>query len=109
MYRIIKTDGTELGVSEKVNFIKIGASGSYATATRETAVGVAYKSTPYNLFGHDEIPGAETVIVSEFDGGERILELQEENKLLKAQTEALSTYQDFQDDLIAEMAMEVYK
>ena len=26
-------------------------------------------SVPYNLVGHDEIEGAETVVVSEIDGG----------------------------------------
>ena len=50
MYRIIKvSDGTEIGVTE--------------------AIGVAYNCIPYNLIGHDEIEGADTVVVSEIDGG----------------------------------------
>lgn len=70
MYRIIKVaDGAEVGITEAVNYIKIGSSGSLTTATKNDAVGIAFDSTPYNLVGHDEIEGAETVVVSEIDGG----------------------------------------
>ena len=72
MYRIIKIDGTELGITDSVNYIKIGASGDFTTATKETAIGVAYNSTPYNLNGHSEIEGADTVIVSAIDGGAEV-------------------------------------
>ena len=30
---------------------------------------MAYNCIPYNLIGHDEIEGADTVVVSEIDGG----------------------------------------
>lgn len=40
---------------------------------------------------------------------ERIAELEEENKLLKAQNTALSDRADFIEDVIAEMAMQVYQ
>lgn len=69
MYRIIKIDGTELGMTDSVNYIKIGASGCFASADKENAIGVAYQSTPYNLLGHNDIDGADTVIVSVADGG----------------------------------------
>ena len=69
MYRIIKIAGTELGITDSVNYIKIGESGSYINATETDAIGVAYNSEPYNLIGHDDIEGVETVVVSEFDGG----------------------------------------
>lgn len=49
MYRIIKIDGTELGITDSVNYIKIGESGSYINATETDAIGVAYNSEPYNL------------------------------------------------------------
>ena len=55
MYRIIKIDGTELGITDSVNYIKIGESGSYINATETDAIGVAYNSEPYNLIGHDDI------------------------------------------------------
>ena len=70
MYRIIKTNGAELGITDAPVYIKYGESGSFTPATAEDAIGVAYKSVPYNLFGHNEIEGAETVLVKEMDGGE---------------------------------------
>lgn len=69
MYRIIKIDGTELGITDSVNYIKIGVSGSFTNATEADAIGVAFKSEPYNLLGHDDIEDADTVIVSKIDGG----------------------------------------
>lgn len=75
MYRIIKIDGTELGITDSVNYIKIGTSGSFTTATEHDAIGVAFQSIAYNLLGHDEITDAETVIVSKTDAGELIKEL----------------------------------
>lgn len=72
MYRIIKIDGTELGITDSVNYIKIGASGDFTTATETDAIGVAFNSTPYNLMGHSDIEGAETVIVSKIDGGAEV-------------------------------------
>lgn len=72
MFRVIKVDGTELGVTDEVTYIKVGASGSYIDVPADEATGVAFKSEPYNLLGHNEIEGADTVIVSEFDGGNSI-------------------------------------
>lgn len=69
MFRIIKTDGTELGITDSVNYIKIGEGGCFTNATSSNAIGVAFRSEAYNLFGHNEIEGKDTVIVSEFDGG----------------------------------------
>ena len=69
MYRIIKVDGTELGITDTINYIKIGLSGCYANATKDDAIGVAFKSVPYNLVGHNEIKDADTVVVSAIDGG----------------------------------------
>lgn len=72
MFRIIKIDGTELGITDSVNYIKIGEGGCFTNATASDAIGVAFNSTAYNLVGYDEIEGAETVIVSEIDGGREI-------------------------------------
>ena len=70
MYRIIKvSDGVELGITEAVNYIKIGGSGSFTTAEKGDAIGVAFESTAYNLAGHEEIEKTETVVVAETDGG----------------------------------------
>lgn len=73
MYRIINVNtGDEIGVMDAVNYIKVGQSGDFSPAMEEDAIGVAVDSIPYNLFGHDEIEDADTVIVSEFDGGSYI-------------------------------------
>lgn len=72
MYRIIKIDGTELGVTDSVNYIKISENGCFTNATAEDAVGVAFNSVAYNLAGHNEIEEADTVVVSKIDGGYEI-------------------------------------
>lgn len=72
MYRIIKIDGTELGITDSVNYIKIGASGDFAFAPEREAIGVAFNSVAYNLVGHSEIEGADTVVVSAIDGGAEV-------------------------------------
>ena len=43
--------------------------GALSLLIKKHAIGVAVNSVPYNLVGHDEIKGAETVVVSEIDGG----------------------------------------
>ena len=76
MYRIIMMDGTEMAVVDKVEWIKIGQSGSYTPAKgRGDAIGIAYKSVAYNLHGFDLIPEAETVMVVEIDAGEYVKEI----------------------------------
>lgn len=72
MYRIIKIDGTELGITDSVNYIRYGDGGCFTTATRKDAIGVAFKSVAYNLVGHEDIEGADTVVVSEIDGGQEL-------------------------------------
>ena len=85
MFRIIKTDGTELGVAESVNYIKIHENGCFTTATKDDAIGVAYSSIPYNLIGHEDIVDAETVVVYEIDGGNEINAIVAKNNLINAQ------------------------
>ena len=76
MYRIIMMNGTEMAVVDRVTWIKISRSGSYAIAkNRGEAIGISYKSVPYNLLGFDRIEGAQTVMVSEIDAGEYIKEI----------------------------------
>lgn len=87
MYRIIKTDGTELGITDQVTYIKFGANGCFTNATVEDAIGVAFNSTPYNLFGHNEIEETDTVIVSQIDGGAAVGSLLETINVLLGVTE----------------------
>lgn len=65
MNRIIKTDGTELCLVDKARYIKRSDYGAFVEAERKDAIGVAVKGVVYNLLGHDEIAGADTVLVSD--------------------------------------------
>lgn len=69
MFRIIKTNGEELGMTEKVNYIKIAPNGCFISASKKDAVGVVFNSTAYGLLGHNEIKDADIVLVKEVDGG----------------------------------------
>jgi len=72
MVQIIRvSDGKELGITDAPIYIKKG-NHCLTDATENDAIGVAYQSTPYNLLGHDEIEGAETVILSPIDVGSYI-------------------------------------
>lgn len=87
MYRIIKTDGTELGITDSVNYIKIGVSGCLTPAEKEDAIGVAYESVAYNLAGHTEISDADTVVVSAIDGGATVYSIANTINILLGVTE----------------------
>lgn len=69
MYRIFKLDGTDLGLTDSVQYIRYGNSGCFVPALQENAIGVAVNGTAYNLLGHNEIPDVETVVVVAVDGG----------------------------------------
>lgn len=72
MYRIIRGDGMELGITDSILFIKIAENGCFVPSREEDAIGVAFRSVAYNLIGHNEIEGAETVVVSKIDGGDEM-------------------------------------
>ena len=65
MDRIIRIDGTELCLVDKARYIKRSSYGAFVEAERKDAIGVAVKGVVYNLLGHDEIAGADTVLVSD--------------------------------------------
>lgn len=64
MDRIIRIDGTELGLTDEARYIKYGKYGQYVQADRAEAIGVVFKNNVYNLLGHNDIAEADTVIVS---------------------------------------------
>lgn len=64
MDRIIRIDGTELGLTDEARYIKFGNCGQFVQTTRADAIGVAFKNNVYNLLGHNDIAEADTVIVS---------------------------------------------
>lgn len=90
MYQIIKTDGTELGVTDSVTYIKIGSSGCFTTASEDDAIGIAFRNMPYNLNGHDAISGAETVFIREIDVGEYVMQQSRVNEQNAANIDYLS-------------------
>ena len=71
MYKIINTqDGKTIGSTEAPLFIKKKPStGCYIQADAESAQGVAYLGTAYNLHGRDGVEAEETVMLIEVDGG----------------------------------------
>ena len=84
MYKIIKSDGTELGVTDSVLFIKVSPEGTYIEATEDEAAGVAFEGTAYNLPGHSEIVDADTVILAPITLGEYIKEQNEKWERMQA-------------------------
>ena len=99
MYKIITHTG-ETHLTEKPNFIRKHENGCFVLTDEETAEGVAYNGTPY-IF-------AEGNAVHEFDAADLVKETEEKNKNLKAQIAALSDQNDFQEELIVELANIVY-
>ena len=81
MYRLITTNGAVLGVIETVTYIKRHPSNDcYTCATEDDATGVAFNSTPYNLWGRETmIDGEETIIIIPIDGGHEISGLMEKS------------------------------
>ena len=69
MYRIIMANGIDIALVDSVDYIKYNRCGSFCPAKESDAIGVAVAGTPYNLSGHSDIEGAETVLVSYVDGG----------------------------------------
>lgn len=91
MYRIIKvSDGTEIGVTDTIEFIRYGNSGCFVPATQDEAIGVAYNCVTYNLVGFEEIDGADTVVVSKIDAGEVMKEMASYSELAAAIREGVN-------------------
>lgn len=72
MYRILK-DGACLGLTEKVNYIRIQENGCFTLCPERDASGIVFEGKVYNLL-EGELPGAEgTVVLEEADSGREIL------------------------------------
>lgn len=74
MYKITKSNGTELGVTDSVLFIRKSPEGTLVEASEADAVGVAFEGTAYNLPGHSEIEDADTVVLTPTTVGEYLKE-----------------------------------
>ena len=64
--------GKEIGRADKLVYIrKHKENGSYVGATEEQAEGIAFRGTPYTLFGKDGVDGP-AVVLMQADAGEAI-------------------------------------
>lgn len=62
MYRITSEDGTLLGLTEELRFIKRGIECDYVQAeSEEDAIGIAFNGQAFNLPGRTDIEGAPSV------------------------------------------------
>lgn len=83
MFRLVKTDGTEIGITDTPRFIKRDATtGVFVTADESEAVGIAFKGKPYNLFGHDEIQDAPVVLLVKFNIGDIVREQRDVSSIM---------------------------
>lgn len=110
MFKIITTSGTELGMTDSVRFIKVSSEGSFIESTKDEAVGIAFKGSPYNLAGQNAIDGAETVLIVETDGGGEVAELrvktaQQAEELAQSDETAIALYERLaqQDEALIEI------
>ena len=91
MDRIIRIDGTELGLTDEARYIKYGSCGQFVQTTRADAIGVAFKNAVYNLLGHNDIAEADTVIVSRASTADELTAQKDE---LTAQKEEFTAQRD---------------
>lgn len=75
MFKIIQ-DGAVIAMTERPTHIKLLDNGCFGLCKEAEAQGIAHNGTPYHLLGRPELPGAETVMLEETDGGGAIVEMQ---------------------------------
>ena len=86
MYKVIKTDNTLLGYTEKLVFVKFSDSGCFVEASKQDAIGMVYGGLVYNLIGRDAIKDAGTDMAIEIDGGD--VSFNNEAKIIEAENAA---------------------
>ena len=70
MFRIVTTTGVDLGLTEQVNYININSRNRcFNHCDEKSAIGIAFRGKPYNLYGHSEIPDTGTVVICKVDSG----------------------------------------
>lgn len=95
MYKIIDSEGRELGITEQPYYIRLAANGSFAPCGEKDAQGVAVNGTPYHLLGREELPGLPTVVAVPMDSGSYFFNNQEDMKsqLQQADDTAIELYE----------------
>lgn len=86
----IYKDGNRIALVEKPNYIRQDGD-VYILCQESEAQGIAVNSVPYNLSDREPMPGLETVVVVETDGGGRIYQ----GDLEQANTDELIVDQEY--------------
>ena len=118
MFSVYK-NGDLIGLIEQPKYVREHNIGCYEFCDYEKAQGILFNNKIYNISELKPILGKEMVTLLKTDSGEiihennmlntaRISVLQSENSLLRQQVAALSDQNDFQEELIVELANIVY-
>ena len=85
MFTITKS-GVEIAVTERPTYIRLQSNGAFGLCSREQAQGVAWNGIPYHVEGFPAIDreGVETVVLTEIDGGRRMMQTDKHVAVLAA-------------------------
>lgn len=81
MYRIFKEDGTQIGVADELNYIKVSSNGTFILCNKEEAVGLAFNGTPYSLMGTVGIESLDKVTATFVEYSKEIVDSQTVNSI----------------------------
>ena len=84
--------GETVGMTEAPTYIRLSQNGCFVLCKAgETPQGVAFDSTPYNLFGKEPMsPDLPTVLVTEVDGGQELQTMQQQVQTAQTTAEGVS-------------------
>lgn len=101
MYKLIDFEtGEKIGIVEYPTYIFLGKNGCYQKCKEKDAQGIAYNSTPYNLFGKESMGDLPTVILAELDAGKELESIQSTMRTVQEQT-ANTTFMSSQLQTVA--------
>lgn len=83
MFKLLRSDNSLIGTTEKVNYVKKNRNGFYISCSAYDAEGVLYNNTLYTLDRKDT--NREYVAIQIVDAGQQIDTLSYNNKVLEQQ------------------------
>ena len=81
MYKIIK-DGTTIGLTEFLTYIKQHDNGCFVLCPEPEASGIAFDGKVYHLLGREALEGVSTIMLEEVDAGSEITKAKEMNGIV---------------------------
>jgi hypothetical protein len=81
VYRIFKEDGTEIGVADELNYIKVSSNGTFILCEESEAVGIAFNGTPYSLMGTEGIESLDKVTATFVEYSKEIMDSKTVNSI----------------------------